>query len=153
MRRAWEDFVVAETEAGSLVLFLEDLHWGDAPTVVYFDAALGAARDGPLFVPSAGIETHLTNRARFAGALRRRRGGVAGGLPRWKWDRAYAPEAEIHARLIRPPPRPTGSLRTEQAGPRPAPKELARRVRECPVCRTKASGEAGGFGHDQAANA
>jgi eukaryotic-like serine/threonine-protein kinase len=50
MQRAWEDFVAAECERGALVLVLEDLHWGDLPTVRFVDAALRNLRESPLFV-------------------------------------------------------------------------------------------------------
>jgi tetratricopeptide (TPR) repeat protein len=50
MIRAWLDFASAELDAGSLVLVLEDLQWGDLPTVQYVDAALRALKNKPLFV-------------------------------------------------------------------------------------------------------
>jgi tetratricopeptide (TPR) repeat protein len=50
MRRAWIDFVDAECEARPIVLVLEDLHWGDQPSVDYVGAALRALADRPLFV-------------------------------------------------------------------------------------------------------
>jgi len=39
-RRAWEDFVVAEARLQPLLLILEDLHWGDLPTVSFIDRTL-----------------------------------------------------------------------------------------------------------------
>jgi tetratricopeptide (TPR) repeat protein len=57
IRRAWEDFCASvcaprggAAGARPLVLLLEDLHWGDAPSVKLIDAALLALRDRPLFV-------------------------------------------------------------------------------------------------------
>jgi len=50
VRGAWEDFVGAECAAGAVVLVLEDLHWGDLPTVKLVDAALRNFRDRPLLV-------------------------------------------------------------------------------------------------------
>src|SRR5207247_10378344 len=50
MRRAFEDFVAAETAARPLVLALEDLHWADAPTLRAVDLALRNLEDRPLFV-------------------------------------------------------------------------------------------------------
>jgi tetratricopeptide (TPR) repeat protein len=50
IRRAWETFAVAETAAGPLVLVLEDLQWGDFPTVRLVDAALRALAERPFFV-------------------------------------------------------------------------------------------------------
>jgi eukaryotic-like serine/threonine-protein kinase len=40
MRRAWLDFLHAETAAHPILLVLEDLHWGDFGTVRFIDAAL-----------------------------------------------------------------------------------------------------------------
>jgi len=39
-RRAWEDFLAAECSAHPVVLLLEDLQWGDLPSVQFVDAAL-----------------------------------------------------------------------------------------------------------------
>src|SRR5262249_10002621 len=50
MRRAWVDFVDAETRGRPLVIVLEDLHWGDAPSAEYVDAALRLLRDRPLLI-------------------------------------------------------------------------------------------------------
>jgi tetratricopeptide (TPR) repeat protein len=50
MRRAWEDFVQAECQARPVILVLEDLHWGDLPTVHYVDAALRFAKELPFLV-------------------------------------------------------------------------------------------------------
>jgi tetratricopeptide (TPR) repeat protein len=50
MRRAFEDFVVAASTVGPLVLVLEDLHWGDVSTVEFVEGALRRCADRPLFV-------------------------------------------------------------------------------------------------------
>jgi serine/threonine protein kinase/tetratricopeptide (TPR) repeat protein len=50
MRRAWVDFVDAETRGRPLAMVLEDLHWGDVPSAEYVDAALRLLRDRPLLV-------------------------------------------------------------------------------------------------------
>jgi tetratricopeptide (TPR) repeat protein len=50
MRRAWEDFLSAECAHQPVLLVLEDLHWGDLPTVKFIDAALRALADRPLMV-------------------------------------------------------------------------------------------------------
>jgi eukaryotic-like serine/threonine-protein kinase len=50
MRRAWVDFVGAECQAHSILLVLEDLHWGDSPTVEYIDTALRLLAEQPLMV-------------------------------------------------------------------------------------------------------
>lgn len=46
--RAFADFVLAQKTP--IVLVLEDLHWGDAPSIALVDAALRACRDRPLVV-------------------------------------------------------------------------------------------------------
>jgi eukaryotic-like serine/threonine-protein kinase len=50
MRRAWEDFLAAACQHGPLVLVLEDLHWGDLPTVKFIDAALRSLAARPILV-------------------------------------------------------------------------------------------------------
>ncbi|WP_437934079.1 protein kinase domain-containing protein [Sorangium sp. So ce341] len=50
LREAFEDFVRAESQRKPVLLVLEDLHWGDLPTVTLVDAALRHARDLPFFV-------------------------------------------------------------------------------------------------------
>jgi tetratricopeptide (TPR) repeat protein/predicted Ser/Thr protein kinase len=50
LRRAFESLVLAESQTHPLVLVLEDLHWGDLPTVRLVEAALRSARDRPFFV-------------------------------------------------------------------------------------------------------
>ncbi|HVG59990.1 MAG TPA: protein kinase [Hyalangium sp.] len=52
MRRAWLEFLGAECQAQTVVLLLDDLHWGDGPTVEYVDAALRLLREQPLLVVS-----------------------------------------------------------------------------------------------------
>ncbi|WP_437574003.1 protein kinase domain-containing protein [Sorangium sp. So ce887] len=50
LRQVFEDFVRAECQRRPVLLVLEDLHWGDLPTVTLVDAALRHARDLPFFV-------------------------------------------------------------------------------------------------------
>ncbi|MET0592725.1 MAG: AAA family ATPase, partial [Polyangiaceae bacterium] len=50
VRNAWLDFVGAECGAGPVLLVLEDLHWGDLPTVKLVDAALRDRANSPLMV-------------------------------------------------------------------------------------------------------
>ena len=50
MRRAFCDFVVAECGAAPVVLVIEDLHWGDLPSVSFIDSALRATSELPLLV-------------------------------------------------------------------------------------------------------
>jgi tetratricopeptide (TPR) repeat protein len=47
---AWLDFLEAECQAHPVLLVLEDLHWGDAPSVQFIDAALRTLREKPLMV-------------------------------------------------------------------------------------------------------
>ncbi|MFO0759034.1 MAG: hypothetical protein U0359_21255 [Byssovorax sp.] len=49
MLKAWEDFLAAEPAAHPL-LIAEDLHWGDLPTIRFFDGALRVHEDAPLMV-------------------------------------------------------------------------------------------------------
>ncbi|MBX3188798.1 MAG: protein kinase [Labilithrix sp.] len=61
MRRAFCDLVLAETKGGPLLVVLEDLHWGDLPSVTFIDSALRAAGERPLFVIAvARSEIHET---------------------------------------------------------------------------------------------
>ncbi|UQA56958.1 serine/threonine-protein kinase PknK [Polyangium aurulentum] len=50
VRRAWLDLLAAETAARPVLLVLEDLHWGDAPSVKLVDAALAELHDRPFMV-------------------------------------------------------------------------------------------------------
>jgi tetratricopeptide (TPR) repeat protein len=50
IRRAWEDLIDAESAAHPLLVVLEDLHWGDLPTVGLVDAALRLFPERPLMV-------------------------------------------------------------------------------------------------------
>ncbi len=50
MRQAAEDFLRAECSAHPVLLVLEDLHWGDLPTVRFVDAALRDVKDLPWMV-------------------------------------------------------------------------------------------------------
>ncbi len=50
MRRAFEDWLAAECSERPVVLVLEDLHWGDLPTVKFVDSALRTLNDKPLMV-------------------------------------------------------------------------------------------------------
>jgi tetratricopeptide (TPR) repeat protein len=54
MRRAWEDFLSAECAVHPILLVLEDLHWGDLPTLKFIDAALRNLEERPLFVLGLG---------------------------------------------------------------------------------------------------
>ncbi|MEZ4297653.1 MAG: protein kinase [Polyangiaceae bacterium] len=49
-RRAFEDLLAAELAHGPVALVLEDLHWGDLPTIELTDSALRNLADRPLFV-------------------------------------------------------------------------------------------------------
>ena len=52
MQRAWEDFLAAECRANPVLLVLEDLQWGDLPTIKLVDGALRALAESPLMVLS-----------------------------------------------------------------------------------------------------
>ncbi len=54
MRRAWEEFLAAECRANPVLLVLEDLQWGDVPTVRLIDGALRSLADAPLMVLALG---------------------------------------------------------------------------------------------------
>ncbi|WP_104987400.1 serine/threonine-protein kinase PknK [Sorangium cellulosum] len=51
---AWEDFLRAECARGPVVLVLEDMQWGDLPTVTLVDGALRNLRELPIFVLALG---------------------------------------------------------------------------------------------------
>ncbi len=50
VRRAFEHFLAVETAAQPVLIVLEDVHWGDLPTVKLIDAALRALPDRPWMV-------------------------------------------------------------------------------------------------------
>jgi serine/threonine protein kinase/tetratricopeptide (TPR) repeat protein len=50
MRAAWEEWIAAECARRPVVLVLDDLHWGDLPSVKYVDAALRRLDAAPFFV-------------------------------------------------------------------------------------------------------
>jgi hypothetical protein len=50
LRRAAEDFLRAECWAHPVLLVLEDLHWGDLPTVRFVDVALRSLKEQPWMV-------------------------------------------------------------------------------------------------------
>lgn len=54
VRRAFEDLAAAECAAGPLVLALDDLHWGDLPSLQVIDAALRNLAGRPLVVYAFG---------------------------------------------------------------------------------------------------
>jgi len=50
LRDAFEDWLAAECEAAPVVLVLENMHWGDVPSVRFVDGALRNLSSRPLFV-------------------------------------------------------------------------------------------------------
>jgi tetratricopeptide (TPR) repeat protein/predicted Ser/Thr protein kinase len=50
IRRAWEDLLAAECALHPVLLVLDDLQWGDLPSVAFIDSALRNLRDAPLMV-------------------------------------------------------------------------------------------------------
>ena len=61
MAAAWQDFLDAETQKQPVLLVLEDLHWGDVPSVHFIDGALRALSERPIMaVALARPEVHQT---------------------------------------------------------------------------------------------
>jgi len=59
MRRAYEDWLRAECMRAPIILVLEDMHWGDLPSVKLVDTLLRNLRDVPLMIlVSARPEVH-----------------------------------------------------------------------------------------------
>lgn len=54
IRRAWSHFIEAECQDATVVLVIEDLHWGDASTVACVDLALRLCRRRSLMVLATG---------------------------------------------------------------------------------------------------
>ena len=50
LRRAWDDLLAAESAAGPMILVLEDLQWGDLPTVKFVESSLRTLARQPLMV-------------------------------------------------------------------------------------------------------
>jgi tetratricopeptide (TPR) repeat protein len=50
LRTAWLDWLAAECEAGPVLLVLDDVHWGDRPSLQFVEAALRALRERPFMV-------------------------------------------------------------------------------------------------------
>ncbi|UQA55411.1 ATP-binding protein [Polyangium aurulentum] len=50
MASAWDDFLGAASAKVPVILVLEDMHWGDRPSVRLLDGSLRTLRDRPLFV-------------------------------------------------------------------------------------------------------
>lgn len=54
MRGAWVELVSRECREHPVVLVLEDVHWGDIPSVAFVDGALSTLPESPLFVFALG---------------------------------------------------------------------------------------------------
>ena len=50
LRTAWLAWLAAECEVGPVLLVLDDVHWGDRPSLQFVEAALRALRDRPFMV-------------------------------------------------------------------------------------------------------
>lgn len=50
MARAFEELIDAELRAGPLLVALEDVHWGDPPSLAFLDRALRSSKNRPLTV-------------------------------------------------------------------------------------------------------
>jgi len=57
IRRAFQDWLAAESGARPIVIILEDMHWGDLPTVELIDSALRTLKDQPLCLVALGRPT------------------------------------------------------------------------------------------------
>jgi predicted ATPase len=67
IRRAWDDWLRAETRKHALVLVIEDIHWSDAASVMMLDAALGALSECAFTVVAfARPEVHETFSSLFS---------------------------------------------------------------------------------------
>jgi tetratricopeptide (TPR) repeat protein len=58
LRRAWETFLAAECGAHPVLVVLEDLHWGDVPSVRFFDVALALENAALTTLALARPEVH-----------------------------------------------------------------------------------------------
>ena len=68
IRAAWQDWLAAETRARPVLLVLENLEWGDLPSITLVDAALRNLRDAPLMVLGlARPEVHVQFPGLWAG--------------------------------------------------------------------------------------
>jgi tetratricopeptide (TPR) repeat protein len=54
MRAAWIDLTGRECKKRPVVLVLEDVHWGDIPSIAFVDGALSTLPESPLFVLCLG---------------------------------------------------------------------------------------------------
>jgi eukaryotic-like serine/threonine-protein kinase len=59
MRAAFIELIAAECASAPVIIVLEDVHWGDLPSLMFIDAALHELRNQPLFViATARPEVH-----------------------------------------------------------------------------------------------
>jgi tetratricopeptide (TPR) repeat protein/predicted Ser/Thr protein kinase len=54
LSRTWREWFAAEATAGPILIVLEDLHWGDLPSLLLVDTALRSVRDRPWAVIAVG---------------------------------------------------------------------------------------------------
>ncbi|MDQ3300017.1 MAG: AAA family ATPase [Myxococcota bacterium] len=70
MRTAFRDWLAAECASRPMLIVLEDLHWGDQPSVSFLDAALRDLHDRPIMVLAlARPEVHAVFPALWQGRL------------------------------------------------------------------------------------
>lgn len=67
---AWEKFVGAEARVAPLVIVLEDVHWGDVPSLSHVRWALSRLTDESIFVVSVGRPEVATARREYWEGLR-----------------------------------------------------------------------------------
>ncbi len=66
IRRAWDDWLRAETAKHALLFVIEDIHWADAPSLAVLDSALSVLNDSPLMIVGfARPEVHETFQSLF----------------------------------------------------------------------------------------
>ena len=68
MLRAWADFVAADAARSPIIIVLEDIHWGDWPSLRFIENAMTRATGAPLFVLAFGRpEMHVRFPALWSG--------------------------------------------------------------------------------------
>ena len=105
MRAAFEDWLSALAARGPVAVILEDLHWGDLPTVRFVDSALRNLGDRPLFVLALGrseVDAQFPNLWKDHDVLRVSLGPLARRAQERLVSEALGPRAtpEIVARVV-----------------------------------------------------
>ena len=98
MRRAWLDFLHAETAAHPVLLVLDDLHWGDFGTVRFIDAALRDLRQAAVDGARAGAPRGVRGVPQAVGGAPERPGAPPQGARPQGRRAAGPPGARRHRR-------------------------------------------------------